>query len=191
MRPKAKILIIWNTIVLIPIFIYILFWLVLSTVLVLSGQASNLIILFFMILVFILLYSILSAVKLKLAILKDVGDNFLQPIKKEYWGATVVNLGGYLVFYPLMLTLFVGGGSPVAGIFILLAIILSWPLFRKMRRTQARYDAIKRNMKLGRFWCPDCRMSMFWVEKNKDWVCFKCVAKEKYDGRFPFLLDWL
>ena len=191
MRLKAKILIAWNTIVLIPIFLYIIFWVILSMLLVLNGQASNLLLMLFVFLVMLLLYSILSAVRLKLDILKNVGDNFLQPIKKEYWGATVVNLGGYMVFYPLILTLFVGGGSAVAGIFILLAIIISWPLFRKIRKTQARYIALKRQMKIGKYWCPECRMSLFWVEKQQDWVCFKCVAKENYQGKYPFLLDWL
>ena len=190
MRLKAKVLIFWNTIVLIPIFLYIMFWILLMTVLVLSGEASNLILLLFFVMVFLLLYSILSAVRLKLDILKNVGDNFLKPIKNIYWGATVVNLGGYLVFYPLIMTLFVGGGSSVAGFFILLAIILAWPLFNKIRMIKAKYIALKRNMKVGKFWCPDCHMSLFWTEKSQDWMCYKCRAKEKYDGRFPFLHEW-
>ncbi len=191
MRLKAKFLIFWNTIVLIPIFLYIMFWILLMTVLVLSGQASNLVLLLFFVMVFLLLYSILSAVRLKLDILKDVGDNFLKPIKKIYWSATVVNLGGYLVFYPLILTLFVGGGSSVAGLFILLAIILSWPLFSKIRMTKAKYIALKRNMKIGKRWCPDCRVIMFWSEKKQTWICYKCLAKENYHGKYPFLMEWL
>lgn len=189
MRLKARILIIINTALLVPIILYLMFWFLLTVVLVLNGEASNILLILFFVLVFILLYSILSAVRLKLTILKDVGDNFLKPIKAEYWSATFVNIGGYMVFYPLLIALLFN--AAIAGLFILLAIIISLPLLKKIRKTQARYNSIKKQMKVGKFWCPDCRISMFWSIKTNDWVCYKCKAKEKYQGKYPFLLDWI
>ena len=113
MKLKAKILILINTILMIPIALYLIFWLVLTFVLFINGEASNVLIILFLGLVAILLFSIFNAVKLKLAILKDTGDNFLQPVKKEYWSATYVNLGGYMVFYPIILGLILDRKSVV------------------------------------------------------------------------------
>lgn len=191
MKPKAKILIITNSILLVPIFLYLMFWLVLTFVLFINGEASNILILLFLGLVAILLFSIFNAVKLKLAILKDTGDNFLQPVKKEYWSATFVNLGGYIVFYPIILGLIFGMAPAIGGIFILIAIFIALPMLKKILKTKRRYEGLKRHMKIGKYWCPDCHVSLFWVQKKQDWICFKCLARENYQGKYPFLLDWL
>ena len=191
MRLKAKILILTNTVLLVPIILYLMFWLALTLVLLVNGEASNILILLFLGLVAILLFSIYQAVKLKLAILKETGDNFLAPIKKEYWSATSVNLGGYMVFYPIILGLIFGMAPAIGGIFILIALFVALPMLKKILKTKKHYEYLKRQLRIGKNWCPDCRVSLFYNQKNQDYVCFKCAAKENYDGRFPFLLDWL
>ena len=175
MRPKAKILILTNTILLVPIVLYLIFWLVLTLVLVVNGEASNIMLVLFLGLVTVLLFSIFNAVKLKLAILKETGDNFLAPIKKEYWSATFVNLGGYLVFYPIILGLIFGMAPAIGGIFILIALFIALPMLRKILKTKKHYNYLKHQLRIGKYWCPDCRVSLFYNQKNQDYICFKCL----------------
>ena len=191
MKLKAKILILTNSILLIPILLYLIFWIVLTFILFVNGEASNVLIILFLGLVAVLLFSIYNAVKLKLTILKETGDNFLQPVKKEYWSATFVNMGGYMVFYPIILGLIFGMAPAIGGIFMIIALFVSLPMLRKVLKTKNRYKNLKRQLKIGKSWCPNCHVSLFWREKKQEWVCYKCLAKNNYQGKYPFLMEWL
>jgi len=174
MKLKAKVLLVWNTIFLVPIILYMVFWFILS-IFVVAENSTNILAIVFVILIAVLLYSIFSAIRLKLRILKDVGDNFLAPVKSIYIKAFLVNIGGYLVFYPLILSLF--SQSAIAILFIFLAIIIAIPMLRTIRKAEARYKRIKREMHIGRGTCKKCKVSLFYNPNYRQWICYKCGTR--------------
>jgi len=170
---KAKLLIVYNTIVLLPALVYFLFWLALSIYSVLAS--GFLLTIVFSIL--ILVSAIVSSVRLKLRILKETGDPNLKPIKRVYKSASRINLVGYIVFYPIMLSVSFGIPPAVSIFFVVIAMILAIPLRVLISMRKRDYNRISRKMHLGEHKCKRCKVSLCLLPEYRMWVCYRCGAR--------------
>ena len=94
MKIGARLLLLWNTIVLLPALLYFIFWLIFSLV----AAIFSAIILLIILQVFLVISSIVLAVGLKRRILIEVHSSRVKAIKRIYAGASQVNIAGYLVW---------------------------------------------------------------------------------------------
>ncbi len=128
-------------------------------------------------LIFLFVSSIYSAVRLKVRILKDVGDPGLAPIQAIYKSASRVNIGAYAIYYPLFLSLLSPAGMflGISGsVFLTLALLAAIPLRIIISRRARRYEHLRYTYALGRYVCPNCKVSIGFYGAPPTWVCFRC-----------------
>jgi hypothetical protein len=173
MTPKGKFLILYNTIALLPVIIYLIFWFFVS----LYAAFSSLILFVMVASVLLLVSTIMTALRLKLAILKDVGDPGLAPVKRIYKSASRINIGGYVLFYPMMFGVFGVLPIGIGVIFIIATVILAIPLRIKISRRKSQYERVKKSLYLGKMNCARCKTTLSYLRRYRMWVCYRCGAR--------------
>ena len=175
---KAKLLVLYNTILSIPVTLYLILWLLAALyALSLAQNAVSLIAALVVGLIFLFVSSIYTAVRLKVRILKEVGDPALPPVQAIYKSASRVNLGAYAIYYPLFLSLFSPSGAFLGvpgGVFLSLALLLSIPLRLRISNRTRAYVQLRASYSLGQYLCPSCKVSMGFFGAPPRWTCFRC-----------------
>jgi hypothetical protein len=166
---KAKVQIIWNFFALLPALFYFLAWLSLS----LQAFFISIQLFIFMGSTFLIISSIVSAIGLKLLILRDVGDSNLRPVRDVYYGAFKVNIVSYFILYPLMFGLSASQFS-IGVIFLVVALIMAIPIRVYMSSLSKEYREIKRRYVLGKWTCRRCKVSLSYVRRYRRWKCHRC-----------------
>jgi len=177
---KAKLLVVFNAIALASASVYVLVWLsMLLGTITRSIRANELYlqVLVVILMILVLISAIHLAVRLKLRILREVKDPDLPMVRPIYKGASRVNLGAYLVFYPLMFGL-VGNARQATGgslfLFILIACVTALPLWARARSRSEEYESVKAHYGLGRHLCPSCHVSLAFPRRTRQWTCYRC-----------------
>jgi len=171
---KAKFLILWNLIVLLPALSSFLYWLLLTIrVAFHSVSIQSLVYLLFVFSILLIASSIVAAVRLKMRILSDVGDSGLRPIKRVYKGTSHINWACYIVLYPITFGINFGQVS-LLSIFLVVALIVALPLRSLISLRKRQYQQIKRYYHLGQWKCPRCKVSLAFQRQNRRWVCHRC-----------------
>lgn len=175
---KAKLLVLYNTLLSIPLTIYLVGWLLAAFVALGRTQGAVAFLMFLLIfLIFVFVSSIYDAVRLKVRILKEVGDPALAPVRAIYRSASRVNLGAYAIYYPLLLSLFSPAdgflGVP-GGVFLVMALVASIPLRVLINRRSREYEEVRRSYALGMYPCPSCHVSLGYFGALRRWMCFRC-----------------
>jgi len=175
---KAKLLVLYNTLLSIPVTLYLLFWLLAALVAFSRTQdAVSLIAALVVGLIFLFVSSIYTAVRLKVRILKEVGDPGLGPVQSIYKSASRVNYGAYAIYYPLLLSLLSPTGAFLGisgGLFLTIALLASIPLRMRISGRVRTYEQVRDAYALGRFLCPACKVSIGFVGGPPRWMCFRC-----------------
>ncbi|UCD92058.1 MAG: hypothetical protein JSV43_07470 [Methanobacteriota archaeon] len=181
MTGKAKLLILWNLIVLFPALGSFFYWLTLTfRVAFQQFTAQSLVYLLFVLSILLITATIVNAIRLKMSILSDVGDSGLTPIKRVYKGATHINWACYIVLYPLTLGINIGQ-IQMLNIFLIAALLLALPLQTLISARKKQYQRIKQYYQLGKWNCPNCNVSMAFHRQTRKWVCYRCG--KKYSAR--------
>ena len=177
---KARLLVLYNTLLSIPVTLYLILWLLAALVaLTRTRDEASLIAALVVGLIFLFVSSIYTAVRLKLRILKDVGDPGLVAVQPIYKSASRVNLGAYAIYYPLFLSLLSPTGSFLGvsgGVFLSLALVAAIPLRLRIGGRARMYEALRTSYALGRYQCPTCRVSMAFFGAPPRWTCLRCRA---------------
>jgi len=175
---KAKLLVVYNTLLSVPVTLYLVFWLLAALVALSRTQdTASLVAALVVGLIFLFVSSIYTAVRLKVRILKEVGDPGLGPVQAIYKSASRVNLGAYAIYYPLFLSLLSPTGSFLgvsAGVFLFLALLASIPLRLRIGGRARTYEAVRASYSLGRYQCPACRVSLGFFGGPPRWTCLRC-----------------
>lgn len=172
MKTLTRLLLLWNTIFLLPALLYFIFWLTVALVAALFSTILLLVILQ----VFLVVSSIVLAVGLKRRILIEVHASRVPAIKRIYSSASRINFAGYFVLYPINLGLFMN--MPLLfGLFVLLAFFVAAPLFLLILWRWFEYGRRSKRMGLGRRYCPDCEVSFGLDTQSRMWFCLKCGKK--------------
>src|SRR6266571_4807507 len=159
---KARLLVLYNTLLSIPVTLYLILWLLAALVaLARTRDEASLIAALVVGLIFLFVSSIYTAV---------------QPI---YNSASRVNLGAYAIYYPLFLSLLSPTGSFLGvsgGVFLSLALVAAIPLRLRIGGRARMYEALRTSYALGRYQCPTCRVSMAFFGAPPRWTCLRCRA---------------
>ncbi len=166
---KARLQIIWNFVALLPALFYFIAWLTLSV----RAFFVSFQIFIFVCSIFLLLSSIVSAISLKLLILRDVGDSNLRPIRDVYFGAFKVNIVSYIILYPTVFGLAAGHLS-IGLVFMIVALIMAVPVRLYMSSLSSEYRSIKRRYVLGKWTCRRCKVSLSYIRRYRRWKCHRC-----------------
>lgn len=180
MTGKATVLLLTNGVALLTATGSALFWLSMVLRVVLrSARVGELVpqVFLLLLLLLILVSSVHLAVRLKLRILREVRDPDLPMVKAIYRGASRVNLGAYLVLYPLTLALLGNAAAapeaPLA-LFIVVAAVTAIPLWVRIRQRTEEYEGVKDHFRLGRHPCPACGVSLALPRRTRRWTCYRC-----------------
>ena len=178
---KAKLLVVYNTLLSIPVTLYLILWLLAALVALSRAQNETSLIAALVVgLIFLFVSSIYSAVRLKVRILKDIGDPALAPIQAIYKSASRVNLGAYAIYYPLFLSLLSPAGAFLGisgGVFLTLALVAAIPLRVRISGRARLYEHLRYSYALGRYLCPKCEVSLGFFGAPPSWVCFRCGTR--------------
>lgn len=166
---KAKVQIVWNFIALLPALFYFFFWLTLSV----QTFLTSIQIFIFIGSAFLIMSSIVSAISLKLLILRDVGDSNLRPVREIYFGAFKVNIVSYFILYPLLIGASTGQLS-IGAIFLIVALIMAIPIRIYMSGLSRDYRIVKRRYVLGKHLCRRCKVSLSYIRRYRRWKCHRC-----------------
>ncbi len=172
MKTLTKLLLLWNTLFLLPALFYFIFWLVFTLVAALFSAF----ILFVILQVFLVVSSIVLAVGLKRRILIEVHASRVPAIKRIYSSASRINIAGYFMIYPINIGLFMNIPL-IFGLFIILAFFVAIPLFGLILWRWFEYGRRSKRMGLGRRYCPDCEVSFGLDLRSHMWFCLKCGRK--------------
>lgn len=182
MTLKAKFLLLWNTIVLLPAIIASLFWFAVSV----YAIFESLVVVIFTVCIFLVVSSIVDMVRLKLRMLKDIGDPDARAVRKIYKGASKINWAAYAILYPITLGMWFGKLT-IVGLFLFIALFVAIPLRVKASNRAKEYDKRKRAWGLGRWSCPRCGVSLGFHRRKQRWMCLGCgrVFKPSHPMRKP------
>jgi hypothetical protein len=169
MTLKSNLLILWNTIALMPATMYFTSFLFLSFWALFASLSTFL----FIGSVFLIMSSILSSIILKLRILREVGDSDLFAVRDAYSGATRVNIVSYIILYPVMFSL-TFHQLPIGSIFLFVALIMAIPIRVRMGNLKNEYLMNKARYGLGRYKCRKCGSSFAYSRRYRRWRCYRC-----------------
>ncbi|MFQ6060993.1 MAG: hypothetical protein ACE5KV_06855, partial [Thermoplasmata archaeon] len=169
LKKRADLLILWNTGAMVPALIYLFLWFLLTFFFLIKRPQ----LVIYIAAVFLVVISIVSAISLKLRILKDTGDPNLAPVRRIYKSASRINLAYYIVLYPIMLGLYFHK-YVLDSIFFLVALFVAIPLLALIDLRKRDYQKLRKMYRLGEHYCSNCGVSLSFHSQIQKWKCFRC-----------------